>query len=165
MYLVCESRKLNGRSGTKELWDSTYWRISWPTTAYFGICDHWKSQQVRNFRGRSVCIDLVQIRKKVAWELNERCQKFSMQCSRDVENRGKARMHWNKRLWLDPGNKKEQKSLLDKTVEKIAYLGGIFSKLRSRPVIFVLVQIQKVIFCKNRWLFFCLMDIPIWRTF
>ena len=26
-------------------------------------------------------------------------------------------------------------TILDKTVEKIAYLGGIFSKLRSRPII------------------------------
>ena len=25
-------------------------------------------------------------------------------------------------------------TILDKTVEKIAYLGGIFSKLRSRPI-------------------------------
>ena len=26
-------------------------------------------------------------------------------------------------------------TILDKTVEKIAYLGGIFSKLRSRPIL------------------------------
>ena len=42
-----------------------------------------------------VAVDLVQIRKVA---VNERCQKFSMQCSRDGENRGKGRMHWNKRI-------------------------------------------------------------------
>ena len=30
-----------------------HWWISWPTTAYLGICDHWKSQQARNFCGKS----------------------------------------------------------------------------------------------------------------
>ena len=29
-----------------------YWWISWPTMAYFGIYNHWKSQQAQNFSGR-----------------------------------------------------------------------------------------------------------------
>ena len=29
-----------------------YWWISWPTTGYSVISDHWKSQQARHFRGR-----------------------------------------------------------------------------------------------------------------
>ena len=29
----------------------------------------------------------------------------------------------------------QKAAILDKTVEKIAYLGGIFSKLRSRPIL------------------------------
>ena len=32
-------------------------------------------------------------------------------------------------------NQKIRSTILDKTVEKIAYLGGIFSKLRSRPIL------------------------------
>ena len=34
-----------------------------------------------------------------------------------------------------------------------------------KTVIFVLIQNQKVIFCKERWLFLHLLDNPIWRTF
>ena len=38
------------------------------------------------------------------------------------------RMHIIHELFMWP-------TILDKTVEKIAYLGGIFSKLRSRPIL------------------------------
>ena len=38
--------------------------------------------------------------------------------------------------------------------------------MTSKTIIFVLVQVQKVIFCKKRFLFFfvCLLGISIWRT-
>ena len=35
-----------------------YWLMSWPVKAYFVTYDHWKSQQARNFRGRSEWLNM-----------------------------------------------------------------------------------------------------------
>ena len=41
---------------------------------------------------------------------------------------------------------RKQSTILDKTVEKIAFLGGTFSKLRSRPILpFLLLPLEAVL--------------------
>ena len=116
MYFVCEFGVLLVELEKWPLWNEValgldYWLMSWPVTAYFSIYDHWKLQQARHFRARSEWLNMTKVGGR-----NESLSKVwlfpSMQCSRDVENWGKARMHLNKRLYLGPGNEREQKHTL-----------------------------------------------------
>ena len=62
MYFVCEFGLLLVELEKYPLRNEVtlrldYWWISWPTTAYFRICDHWESQQGWNsIVGRSGCV-------------------------------------------------------------------------------------------------------------
>ena len=74
MYFVCEFGYLLVELEKWLLWNEVtleldYWWISWPTTAYFGICHHWELQQPRNFHGRSEWLwTWYQIQKKCGKE-------------------------------------------------------------------------------------------------
>ena len=73
-----------------------YWRISWPTRAYFGICDHWELQQARNFRGRSEWL-WTWYKCEKSGSRNERCQKFYFPaCSVAVMLKIETRPGWTK---------------------------------------------------------------------
>ena len=92
-----------------------------------------------------------------------------MQCGRDVENSGKAQIHWNKRLYLRSGKEYEQKKSLKLEqglnfimMVKVWFFDDNFFKnhngkkgyfccfcLMLKWSFFVVVQAQKVIFGKK----------------
>lgn len=66
MYFVCEFGVLLVELEKWSLWNEValgldYWLMSWPVTAYFWICDHWKLQQARHFRVRSEWLNMTKV--------------------------------------------------------------------------------------------------------
>ena len=66
MYFVFEFGVLLVELEKWPLWNEValgfdYWLMSWPVTAYFWICDHWKLQQARHFRARSEWLNMTKV--------------------------------------------------------------------------------------------------------
>ena len=176
MYFVCEFGYLLVELEKWPLWNEVtleldYWWISWPTTAYFGICHHWELQQPRDFHGRSEWLwTWYQIRKKCGKEwMPSKILVISRHANAVVMLKIEARPGYTRTegcsLAQEMNNNKDWILL-----RMLTFGFAIYNDFCKKPegkkhdfchfsmtlktVIFVLVQIQKVICCKKRWLFY-----------
>ena len=161
----CSWNWKNGRSETKSLSDSTSDEfLDLPRHILEFATTENNNESEISVVGRSGCG--LSVNMKIVGEGTNAVIKFwlflSMQCSRDVEYRGKARLHKNKRLQLGPGKRIRTKKVTSKLEQGLNFTVIVdfwFCKydfykkpdgkkrdfcrfsMTSKTVIFVIVQI------------------------